>query len=134
MALFVCDRDWTRSEQVLRHALDMSPEDPIAHSWLAEVLIHSQRFPEALAEAQRAYELDPLSTDTNRKVATCEFCLREYENCIRTCRRILDLDGQYILGHWLLGLAQLHAGKGDEALKTFRSACESLSYDPVLLK
>jgi serine/threonine-protein kinase len=132
LTLMVWDRDWARAEDALRQAVKISPEDPHAHSWLAELFIHTQRFPEALVEARRAYDIDPLSGETNRKVASCELCLRQYDNCIRSCRRLLDIDEQNLIGHWCLGLALVMADRADEALQAFREACDTLGYDPLV--
>ena len=132
LAAMFSDWDWPAAEAALRQAIALSPEDPNARSWLAEVLIPVGRFDEALAEARKACELDPLSVEANRKVALCQFQRRDYEACIQACRRVLDLDAQHTLSYGYLGLSQCLAGSVDDALDTLRKACDSLAYDPLL--
>ena len=132
VALMLIDWDWPRAEAELRRAVALKPEDPNTHGWLAELLVVPRRFDEALAESQRAYELDPLSVEGNRKRALCEFYSRHYEACIQSCQRVLDLDPQLANSHFFLGLAQCFSGRLDDALETLQGACSSLSYDPLL--
>ena len=132
LAAMFADWDWLQAEAALRRAVALNPEDPNTHSWLAELLIPIGRFDEALAEARRARELDPLSVEANRKTAMGQFFSHDYEGCIESCLRVLDLDPQHALGHWYLGIAQCCIGSLDDALETLHKACSSLSYDPLL--
>jgi tetratricopeptide (TPR) repeat protein len=132
MALMLADWDWPQAEAELRRAVALKPEDPNTHGWLAELLLLLRRFDEALAEAQRAYEIDPLSVEGNRKRALCELFSGDHEACIQSCRRVLELDPRHALAHFYLGLAQYFSGKLDDALKTVQGASGSLSYDPLL--
>ena len=132
LAAMFSDWDWPAAEAALRQAIALSPEDPNARSLLAELLIPVGRFDEALAEAQRACELDPLSVEANRKVAMVQLYRRDYAACVDSCRRVLDLDAQHTLAHGYIGLSQCLAGSVDDALETLRKACDSLAYDPLL--
>jgi eukaryotic-like serine/threonine-protein kinase len=53
--------DWAGSEREIRKALALDPNYATAHQWLGEHLLDLGRFPEALAEARTAVQLDPLS-------------------------------------------------------------------------
>ena len=57
---------------------------------------------------------------------------RDYEACVDTCRRVLDLDAQYTLACGYLGLSQCLAGSVDDALETLQKACDSSASDPLL--
>ena len=132
LASMWADWDWPEAEAALRRASALNPEDPYVRSWLAELLVVRSQFDEALAEARRACELDPLSVEANRKKAMCELYSRDYEACIQSCHRVLDLDTQHAVSHLHLGVAQCFSGRLDDALETFQGACSSLSYDPLL--
>ena len=131
MAVMFADWDWPKAEAAVRRAVALNPESPDTRSLLAELLIPMGRLDEALAEALKACELDPLSVEANRKVAMCQLHSRDYEACIQNCRRVLDLDAQHTLSYGYLGLAQCFAGSVDDALETLRKACDSLAYDPL---
>lgn len=55
------DWDWAGAEQEFRRALELSPSHAPAHHEYAEYLTAVGRLPEAIREAERAVELDPLS-------------------------------------------------------------------------
>jgi len=132
LAAMFADWDWPAAEAALRRAVALTPTKPDAHSWLAGVLMPIGHFDEAMAEAQRACELDPLSVLANNRLALCQLFRRDYEACIESCRRTLDLDPQLVIAHFDLGLAQCFSGRLGAALETFQSAYGLLSYDPLL--
>ena len=55
------DYDWPTAEKEFRRALDLNPNYATAHQWYAESLAFQGRFGEALAESEKARQLDPLS-------------------------------------------------------------------------
>ena len=69
------------------------------------------RSDEAIAEAKRARELDPLSLPTSAELGAALYSARRYNEAIEQCRKILEMDPNYLLAHWWLGLA--YEGEGD---------------------
>jgi len=62
----ICDWDWSGAEQEFRRAIELNPSYATAHHWYAEdLLIRMGRQGEALAEIERARQLDPLSLQIN---------------------------------------------------------------------
>ena len=59
------DWDWEGSEKLFRLAIALNPNYANAHHWFAHLLIATSRVDEALAESERALELDPLSAVMN---------------------------------------------------------------------
>jgi len=53
--------NWASGEREYRRAIELNPSYATAHQWYAESLVRQRRFPEAMAEIQRARALDPLS-------------------------------------------------------------------------
>ena len=54
--------DFAAGEREFKRAIALAPNDPVAHHWYATgPLLTQGRFPEALAEIERARELDPTS-------------------------------------------------------------------------
>ena len=53
--------DFVDGEKEFRRAIDLNPNDPIAHDWYANVLAVQGRFHEGLDENEMAQELDPTS-------------------------------------------------------------------------
>src|SRR5258708_1566684 len=59
--LYRFDQDWAGSEREFKRALELDSNYAPAHHWYSMYLAFLGRRQQALAEAQKAYELDPLS-------------------------------------------------------------------------
>ncbi|MFM9903268.1 MAG: TPR end-of-group domain-containing protein [Pyrinomonadaceae bacterium] len=55
------DWNWPAAESDLRHAIELSPKNAVAHQRLAQTLSVTGKHNEALSEIQIAYDLDPIS-------------------------------------------------------------------------
>jgi tetratricopeptide (TPR) repeat protein len=61
-ALFYGALDTRNGEREFRRAIELNPEYEKAHHWYATALMVQGRYPESLAEIERARQLDPSST------------------------------------------------------------------------
>jgi serine/threonine-protein kinase len=127
------DWDWAAAENELRRALDLASASAETHHWYALFLAMSGRFPEAMAEIARAQQLDPLSLTINTGAGFQLYLRQQYEPEIEQHLRSLELDPEYAVGHWALGLAYEQKGLLDEAIAHHRKAV-ALSEDSLLLK
>jgi Flp pilus assembly protein TadD len=59
--LFNWSWDFAGAEREFRRAIALNPQDAVSHHWFATSLMVLGRFPESIAEIQRARELDPSS-------------------------------------------------------------------------
>lgn len=62
-------RDWAAAERAFQRAIKLNPNLATAHSFYGLLLCTCGRFDEALAEARKARDLDPLSSFVNMGVA-----------------------------------------------------------------
>jgi Tfp pilus assembly protein PilF len=60
--LFYGKWDVSNAEQEFKRAIDLDPNNAVAHHWYATYLMTIRRFPESLTEIERAQALDPTST------------------------------------------------------------------------
>jgi TolB-like protein/Flp pilus assembly protein TadD len=60
-ATMTLDYDWERAGRLFRRALELNPGYATGHQWYAPWLLAQGRVDEAVAEQERAAELDPLS-------------------------------------------------------------------------
>jgi tetratricopeptide (TPR) repeat protein len=74
------------------------------------------RFDEAVAEAERARALDPISPIINANLGDTYFYARRYDKAVTQHRETLLLDPDFGPTHLYLGAALERAGKFDEAL------------------
>jgi TolB-like protein/Tfp pilus assembly protein PilF len=113
------DFDFTTAEREYRRALELNPNYPPAHQWLAEQLSTMKRFDEALAEIQRALELDPLSLIINRIYADILVDARRFDEAIAQFHKTIELDPNFPTAHFFLGRAYEAKGMYDEAVVAY---------------
>src|SRR5271166_3626324 len=64
------DYDWQTAEREFRRAIELDPDYATGHQWYAEYLSLQGRFDEAMAESERARQLDPLSSKIRGAIET----------------------------------------------------------------
>jgi TolB-like protein/DNA-binding winged helix-turn-helix (wHTH) protein/Tfp pilus assembly protein PilF len=116
------DRDWAGAEREFRRAIDLNPNYANGHHWYAEYLSLVGRHAEAIAESQRARELDPLSNIIDAWVSSRYFFARQYDKAIEEGRNAVEMDPGF--GPALLVLGQAYEQKGmlEEAIAEFEKA------------
>jgi tetratricopeptide (TPR) repeat protein len=67
-----------------------------------------RRSEEGFAELKRGVELDPLSPTTNQFLAGTFYLVRQYDQAIEQERKTLDLDPNFVMAHFYLGLTYVH--------------------------
>jgi len=89
------DYDWQTAEKEFRRAIQLNPDYATAHQWYAEYLSWQGRFDEALAESERARQLDPLSLIIAADHAAIFLDSRQYDRAIAQCRTVLEMDPKF---------------------------------------
>lgn len=116
------DYDFITAEREYRRAIELNPNYPPAHQWLAEQLSSLKRFDEAILEIKRALELDPLSLITNRVYADILVDARRYDEAFEQYHKTLDLDPNFATAHFFLARAYEAKGMYDEAVREYNTA------------
>ena len=97
------DYDWTTSEREFKRALELKPGYATAHHWYALHLDVLGRTADALAEAERALELDPASLIVNTVMAIFFYHQRDYERATEQALKALELDRTWGMARsWLV--------------------------------
>jgi TolB-like protein/DNA-binding winged helix-turn-helix (wHTH) protein/Tfp pilus assembly protein PilF len=110
------DWDWAGAEREFRRGLELNPNDALGRNWHGGYLSLLGRHDEAIAEHQRARDLDPLSLIVNANLTRALYWARRYDEAIAQARRTLELDpGFGVALFWLEG-ALRHKGLLDEAV------------------
>jgi serine/threonine protein kinase/tetratricopeptide (TPR) repeat protein len=125
--LFYWDWDWPRAERELKRAIELKPNYVVAHHWYAEYLSAMGRHEQALAEIQRAQDLDPVSPlllAIGGEV--CSYAGR-YDEAIAQCRKALELDPDYPLAHENLGSGLLGKDMYEQAVSEYQKADRELA-------
>jgi len=111
------DFDWETAEREYRRAIALNPNYATAHQWYAECLSFQGRFDEALAESERARQLDPLSLIIASDKGMILYYARRYDEAIEQFREVHELDPTFERAFMIVG-AYVEKGQFAEALAT----------------
>jgi pentatricopeptide repeat protein len=125
--------DWVGAESAFRQALDLSPNDAIAHRRYAWYLITMGRQNEAIAVMHRAQELNPLSPGISRNVGLVFYLARQYDQAIAQFRASLEMDPNFRTAYSGLVYAYLQKGMYAEALAACQQMLDRWGHDPGIL-
>jgi TolB-like protein/Tfp pilus assembly protein PilF len=122
MVDFYVGWDWTAAERSFRRAIDLNPNDAIAHQFYAQLLSNLRRHDEAIAEIERARAIDPLAS-TMHTFAAMMYALAERRDvAFAAVRHALTLDPDHFPAHAVLGHLYDRTGDPDAALEAYRNA------------
>jgi adenylate cyclase len=113
------DWDWPAAERESLRAVQLNPGYAFGRSRYALLLSGMGRHEEAIAEAQRAHELDPLNLVTYTVVGDTLFYARRYERSVASYRKCLELDPTFGAAHTDLARSLEQVGRADEAVEEF---------------
>jgi len=113
------DWDWPAAERECLRAVQLNPGYAFGRSRYALLLSGMGRHEEAIAEAQRAHELDPLNLLTYTVVGDTLFYARRFERSVVPYRKCLELDPTFGAAHTDLARSLEQVGRPDEAIEEF---------------
>jgi serine/threonine-protein kinase len=113
------DWDWPAAEREFLRALQLNPGYATARSWYARFLAGVGRHTEAVEQALRSLESDPLSLIIHTVVGDTLFYGRRYAESVVYFRRSLEMDPSFGPGHTDLARSLDLLGKPEEALQEF---------------
>ena len=109
------DWDWQKADKEFRRAIQLNPNYATAHQWYAESLAFQGRFDDALAESERARQLDPLSLIIAADNGAILYFSRQYDRAIERFRAVLDRDPGFTRAHLVIA-AYVQKGEVEAAL------------------
>lgn len=121
---FFFDWDWEGAEREYRRALEINPNYPMAHVGYAHLLSNTGRHEEALAEADRALKLDPLSLINGALKGQFLFHARRYPEAIDHLHKTLETEPNFWVAQTVLGKSYERVGRYAEALEALSKAGE----------
>lgn len=114
--------DWDAAGREFQRALALNPNDPNVRHRYSRYLSSLGRIEDAVREARRAQELDPLSTIIKANVGVIYYFGRKYDLAIGALQEVLKEDQNFSTAHWGLGLAYEQKGMQPEAIAEFEKA------------
>jgi len=116
------DWDWSAAERSCKRAIELNPNGADGHRAYAVLLSDLGRHAEAIAEARRATQLDPLSLITNAIEGHVLHYAGRDDAATARLQATLELDANFWIAHLFLGKIDLRRGQFDAALQEFRNA------------
>jgi TolB-like protein/DNA-binding winged helix-turn-helix (wHTH) protein len=112
------DWDWVGAEREFQRALDLNPNFAQAHHWYGNLLLGPEgRHDEAIAELQRAGELDPLCVIIKADTGFAYYLAGRYDLALQAYQRVLAENPNFIPVHFYLSQYYRQTGQYDLWLK-----------------
>jgi tetratricopeptide (TPR) repeat protein len=122
--LYLFDRDWEGAEREFERAVELNHNYAPAHHWYSMYLALKGRNEQALVEARKAYELDPLSAVTGANLAKIFEEAGQDDKAIEQAKKTLDLEPDSAVTHAVLGLGYEKERMYAEAIAEYKRALQ----------
>jgi TolB-like protein/DNA-binding winged helix-turn-helix (wHTH) protein/Flp pilus assembly protein TadD len=122
--LYLFNRDWEGAEREFKRALELNHNYAPAYHWYSMYLAVEGRKEQALAEAEKAYELDPLSAVVGANLAKIFQEAGQNDKAIEQAKKTLDLDPDSAVTHAVLGIAYESKRMYAEAITEYKRALQ----------
>lgn len=118
--------DWTLEEarRAFEHALEISTGYVPAHMWLAAAHAADGKVDDAIAEANRAVTIEPLSSGARAHLAWLLYLGRYPAEAEAEALRALEIEPARGFSPWVLGQTRLALGRLPDAVDALERACE----------
>ena len=123
--------DWRGAEQEYMQAIALNPSAENAHRRYSLMLVVQSRDVDAIREAERACELDPLCLVVGASAALVRLLAGDYQGAIERCQHTFRLEPQYLPAQRLVGAAHLMAGRVSEGIAALEAAHAEVPTDHV---
>jgi TolB-like protein len=122
MVLFWERWDVRASEAAFRRAIALDPGNELAHRTLGVVLAHAGRHADAKPVIRRSRELEPLIPMSHALSSHVAYLAGEYPEAVAFAKQAIIIDGEFWIGHFLLGEAAERMGDHALALEELATA------------
>ena len=111
------DWNWTAAEQSFKRALELDPNSATAHyRYATEYLISVGRTKEAVAEVERALEMEPLDQNMVANLGRIYLYDGQRDRAVAHSKRAYEADPNFVISRLLYGMMLNAVGQYDEAI------------------
>jgi len=116
--------DWHGALQSFRHAVAIDSAHALSRIYLSWVHVLLGQPTEAEEQAEHAQDIDPLSPTLNAGAAYTFFLSRSYERAIRECEKALEIDKDFLVALYVMGMCKAQLHMHDDAIRHLERAVE----------
>jgi tetratricopeptide (TPR) repeat protein len=124
--------DAATADREFRRAIDLNPNNGIAHHWYATYLLCLRRYPESLAEMERARALDPSSSSVLADKGQVLFYAGRVPEAVALLKQLEENEPDSVSSHRYLKYIYLKRGEYREYLAESRKEAD-LMHDSAAL-
>ncbi|HEY6264249.1 MAG TPA: protein kinase [Candidatus Acidoferrum sp.] len=110
------DWDVAAADASFQRALQINPSYATAHQWYALYLSNLGKNEQAIAQINRAQELDPRSLIIQANVGWCYYAAHRYDEAIEQLKKFTESEPNFWLVHSILGQVYLSKGNLPDAI------------------
>lgn len=125
--------DWAGSEREFRRAIELNPSYALARIWYAQYLYATERFEEAVTQAQVALQLDPGSLLVNTRAGAAYFFSGRVDEAMAIWQRARELDPTHPDVGLLPGRSYIKLGMNQDAVAVLEKSLIFTERDPLVL-
>jgi TolB-like protein/Tfp pilus assembly protein PilF len=118
--------NWKKAELSFKQALLINPNSAYSHIYYSFLLTCTGRHEEAIREAKRAQELDPLSSYINSYVGSAYYYGRHFDRAIEECQMVISIDTNYYIARYVKASAHAEKAMVNESLGEHEKATEEI--------
>ena len=127
------DWDWEGAEKELKRAIELNPSYVEAHEGYAAYFAAMGRMDEAIAEAEKAVNLDPLSSYAIANLGMYLLRAGRLKQAREQFRKIIEIGTTYPHLHWMIGQAYILDSKYDVGIAEIKKALDLSDDNPMIL-
>lgn len=133
LAAYQWEWDWSKADKEFKRALELDPGSASTYHWYAHYLMTRGRTRDSLEAGARALELDPLDLPANAHQGWHHLFVRQYDLAIGPLQRTNEMDPNFTVSRWYLGLAYEQQGAVPDAIGQFEYCVRVTNGRPSML-
>lgn len=127
------DFDWKTAEREYKRAEELDPDYVLTYELYSYLLSALGRPDEAIAKAQRGWEIDPLNTVLSQDVAGAYYYARQYDQSSKQVRKTLEIEPDRPGPHIALGNIYDLKGMYEESIAEYQKAINASERTSTIL-